>query len=141
MSFLEDVKKIIEDEFATALPIAVDMAIMPASPPAVEDIIIVSESQGLAPSNLGSSRMPNLQVRVRASEDNGYVAARANIDSVYELLTNIGNEFRSEFPEGYDVNGNHYSKFDAVQEPFPLKTDEKGRHELAVNFIVTYYRS
>lgn len=105
---------------------------LPDSP---DDVVVVNEYAGEPANNMASTRSPGIQILVRGST---YISARQKIEDVYQLLKVIGDEFDDTAPEGITINGNVYLKFKAVQEPFPLATDAKGRHVLAQNYIVTY---
>jgi len=139
MTFLGDVGQLLQDNALGTLGTDLQLGEQPDTPDAV---VTLGESAGLQFSALGYTRSPNLQVRTRSSKAEGYAVARAKIESIFALLSLIGDEINGgDNANGVTINGTKYLKFGAIQEPFPLGKDEKGRHQIAQNYIVTYYRS
>ena len=100
---------------------------------------------GVNQSFIGQTKAPGVQVTVRAEDTpGGYDTAEALIISIGDYLSKIGDEQRqgaTDFPEGIEVNGTWYLRFQPVQDAFPLGEDESGRQLFAQNFIVTHRRN
>ena len=133
MAFLEDVA----DYITAQIPALVQGEILFASeyPDEPAEIVTIYQFPGNQSSKLGDNRSPGLQVRSRAAN---YPAALALLDSVYDILDPIGDEFKDAAPGGVKINGTTYLSFISQQEAIPLGEDTKGRHELSQNYIVTY---
>lgn len=132
MAFLDDIGDYLEANAIGTLATDLFLAELPDTPDAC---IAVYEYAGNPPSKMGDNRQPGLQVRSRAQS---YATARANIEAVYTLLSAIGDEFQDTAPDGVEINGTLYLHFETTQEPVPLGPDERGREEIALNFIVTF---
>ncbi len=134
MSFLDDMGQILVNESLGILNTNIFLGDRPETP---DDVITLYEYAGTAPSFVGQTRSPGLQVTVR-SED--YETGRTTIQTIYDFLDQIGDEQREDYAEGIEANGNWYLRFAPVQEPFPTGKDEKGRQTFIQNFIVTHRR-
>ena len=132
MSLLTDIGDYLESNSIGIVNTDIFLSQVPDTP---DDVVTVFEYAGNNPSKMADNRSPGLQIRTRS---NSYETARAKIEDIYALLGEIGNEYNDTTAAGVEINGTLYLKFEVVQEPLPLGTDSKGRHELAQNFIVTY---
>ena len=132
MSVLSDLGQYLEAQGIGTQAVDLFLSQVPDSP---DDIVTIFEYAGNAPSKMGANRSPGIQIRTRSKS---YADARQKINDVYLILSAIGDEFQDSAAEGVEINGTLYLHFETVQEPLPLGTDSKGRHELALNFIATY---
>ena len=104
-------------------------------PDTPDEIVTIYQFPGNPSSKVGDNRSPGLQVRSRAAN---YPAAIALLDSVYDILDPVGDEFKDAAPGGITINGTVYLSFISQQEAIPLGNDTQGRQELSQNYIVTY---
>lgn len=77
-------------------------------------------------SKAAAIEQPRVQLVCRSSGDNtGPTIARANIDVAFTTLHSVANQV---------LSGSTYLRIAAVQSPFLLDRDPRGRVEFAVNF-------
>lgn len=139
MSFLDDVMDFLSDNTAWVQATNLLESEMPDDP---DTLIVVYENPGGPPNLIGSTRTPNLQIMARGEPGGGRSTPRAALEEIYLLLSKIGDPFQTDYPEGIEINGTQYNKFEAIQEPFSVgPKDEQGRHKVSVNFSVNYFRS
>lgn len=92
----------------------------------------IFETPGRAPDDTfgqaAAIEMPRFQLVTRSSGDNtGPTIARANIDAAWLKLHGVANQ---------TLSGSTYLRISAVQSPFLLDRDPRGRVEFAANFEV-----
>lgn len=132
MAFLDDVSDYIVANSSLIFGTDLFASEYPDEP---DKIVTIYQFPGNQSSKIGDNRSPGLQVRSRAAN---YPAALALLDSVYDILDPIGDEFKDTAPEGVTINGTTYLSFISQQEAIPLGEDTKGRPELSQNYIVTF---
>ncbi len=96
--------------------------------PATASVII--EYPGAAPSDVFARKpaveAPRFQLVCRSSGDGtGPTVGRANIDAAFTTLHQVGNQ---------TLSGSTYLSISALQSPFLLDRDPRGRVEFACNF-------
>lgn len=129
MGMVEEVASYLTAQLSTRFQLGVNTFInfLPDEPATAAAIF---ETPGRAPDDTfgqaAAIEMPRFQLVTRSSGDNtGPTIARANIDAAWLKLHGVANQ---------TLSGSTYLRISAVQSPFLLDRDPRGRVEFACNF-------